>query len=137
MKWNSDLCTLISKYIFWLWFCGLIYIEESCGELRLTLVSNDAVCSSRPCCNCEEQSAYGGAGVEATLLAGFQASFMKKLFTKIFKCFLSLRNVLPDLILLHNLVTIHFNIILPLKVTSVECCHFSELKRILISKKFF
>jgi len=107
----------------------MIYIEESCGELRLTLVSNDALCSSRPCCNCEEKCAY--------LLAGVQASFMKKLFTKIFKCFLSLRNVLPDLILLHNLVTIHFNIILPLKFTSVEGYHCSELKRILISKKFF
>jgi len=44
------------------------YIEETCGELMLRLVSTDALCSFRPCCNCEEQSAYGMAGVEATFL---------------------------------------------------------------------
>jgi len=44
----------------------MIYIEEPCGELMLRLVSNDAVRSSRSCCNCEEQSAYGVAGVEST-----------------------------------------------------------------------
>jgi len=44
----------------------MIYIEETCGELWPRRVSNEAVCSSRPCCNCEEQSTYGGAGVEAT-----------------------------------------------------------------------
>jgi len=42
------------------------YIVESCGELWLRRVSKDAVCSSRKCCNCEEQSAYGVAGVQAT-----------------------------------------------------------------------
>jgi len=59
----------------------MIYIEETCGELMLRLVSNDAVCSSRTCCKCQEQSAYWVAGVLAT--------FVKKLFTKLFKCFLS------------------------------------------------
>jgi len=107
----------------------MIYIEESCGELRLTLVSNDVLCTSLPCCNCEEKSAYS--------LAGVQTRFMKKLFTKIFMCFLSLKNVLPDHILLHNFVTIHFNIILLLKFTFVECYHSSELKRILISSNLF
>ena len=129
MKWSSDLCTNISIYIFRLWFFGMTYIEESCGELWLRLVSNDAVCSSRPCCNCQENSSYWFAGV--------QASFMKKLFTKLFKCFRFLKNVFSVHILLQNFVTILFNIILPLKFTSVECYHCSEIKRILISNKFF
>jgi hypothetical protein len=46
----------------------MIYIEETCGELMLRLVSNDAVCNSRTCYNCEEQCAYGVAGVEATFV---------------------------------------------------------------------
>jgi len=46
----------------------MIHIEESCGELMLILVSNDALRSSRPCCNCDEQSAYWVAGVEATFV---------------------------------------------------------------------
>jgi hypothetical protein len=46
----------------------MIYIEETYGELMLRMVSNDAVCNSRTCCNCEEQSAYGVAGVEATFV---------------------------------------------------------------------
>jgi len=46
----------------------MIYIEETCSELMLRLVSNDAMCSFRPCCNSEEQIAYGMAGVGATFL---------------------------------------------------------------------
>ena len=48
-----------------------------------------------------------------------------------------LKNLIPVHILLHNFVTILFNIILPLKFMSVECYHYSELKRILITEKFF
>jgi len=59
----------------------MIYIEETYGELMLRMVSNDAVCNSQTCCNCEEQSAYGVAGVEAT--------YVKKLFTGLFKWFLT------------------------------------------------
>ena len=58
MNLNSNLYTNNSNYIFRLWFCGMKYTDDSCGELRRRLVSNDAVCSSRPDCNCEEQSGY-------------------------------------------------------------------------------
>jgi len=58
----------------------MIHIEESCGELCLRLVSNDPVCSSRTCCNSEEQSAYCVAGVQAT--------YVKKFFTMLLKWFL-------------------------------------------------
>ena len=127
MKWNSNLCTNIRNYIFWLWFFGMIHIEGSCGELCLRLVSNDAVCSSRTCCKSEEQSAYWVAGVQAT--------FVKKLCYWSGFYFEKFDSSSHPVI--YNFVTILFNIILPLKFTSVECYHYSELKRILMNNKFF
>jgi len=68
----------------------MIHIEESCGELCLRLVGNDAVCSSRPCSSCEEQSAYWVAGVQATYVKKFSAMLLKWfLFWKIWFQFTS------------------------------------------------
>jgi len=48
-----------------------------------------------------------------------------------------LNNLNPVHTVLHNFVTIIFNIILPLNFMSFECYHCTEPKRILISNKLF
>ena len=106
----------------------MIYIEETCGELMLRLVSTDAVCSCRTYCKCEEHSAYRVAGVEELSCKNYSLCNSRAFYPEQFDS-----SSYPATKFLNEI----FNTILPLKFMSFECYHCSELKRTIISNKFF